>query len=456
MTQINKSPVQSESVRPVRVSRRETRRGTFLALLAWIFAVYDFIMFGTLLPEIRADFGWSEATATGIATAISIGTTVVVLGIGPIVDRIGRRRGMMVTVGGTAVASGLTALTMNPSYLVGVRSIAGLGLAEQAINATYLNEVYAATEDDKIKKNRGIVYSLVQGGWPLGVFFAAAFTSALLPLVGWRGVFLLATFPALVIVFMRRGLKETPQHSILDQARRLRKSGAVSEADELLRSHDLDHDHGAPLRAIFSRQFRRNTFFLSLVWIFNFFGVTAFTVLGTTLLTDGKGLPFSMSLVVFMVANLCAFIGYLIFGTLGQRYGRRNVIAVGFMLAAVSFGFMLLWADSTASVIIFYALGQSLMAGPFAALMFYMGECYTTDCRGTGTSFLNAMSQPGSIIAGIIITALLAGGASWITTGLIVGVGGVFLSGVAMLACKPMPELADFGAPVGAHRGVGA
>lgn len=429
----------------IKVSRRETRRGTIMAFVAWILAVYDFIMFGTLLPEIRAEYGWSEAEATGIATAISVGTAIVVLGIGPLVDRIGRRRGMLATVGGTAVASALTALTMNPAYLVAVRSIAGLGIAEQSINATYLNEIYAATEDQKVKKYRGMVYSVVQSGWPLGVFAAAGFTALLLPLVGWRGVFVLAALPALIVVLFRRSLKETPQYSIFSAAHKLKKAGKPQEADELLAKYGLDHDHGAPIKAIFNRKFRRNTVFLSLVWFFNFFGVIAFTVLGTTLLTDGKGLPFSVSLLVFMAANLGGFFGYLLFGALGQRFGRRTMVGVGFILAAVSYTLMLLWATDIVTVMVLYAFGQFFMAGPFAALMFYMGECYTTDCRATGTSFLNAMGQPGTIVGGAIITALLASGVDWTTTAMLVGVGGVLLSGILMFGCKSMPQLADFG-----------
>ncbi len=139
------------------VSIRETRKGTLFALLAWIFAVYDFILFGTLLPVIAEDFGWSNATATGVNTAIAVGTAIVVLAVGPIVDRIGRRKGMLLTVSGTAIASGLTALTMNAAYLVGIRSIAGLGLAEQGVNTTYLNELYAVSEDSAIKKRRGFI-----------------------------------------------------------------------------------------------------------------------------------------------------------------------------------------------------------------------------------------------------------------------------------------------------------
>src|SRR6478736_2619092 len=85
-----------------RVSKRETRKGTGIAFLAWVFAVYDFILFGTLLPVIKDDFGWSESAAIRISTAISIGTALVVFGVGPLVDRLGRRKGMLITVSGTA------------------------------------------------------------------------------------------------------------------------------------------------------------------------------------------------------------------------------------------------------------------------------------------------------------------------------------------------------------------
>ena len=46
-------------------------------------------------------------------------------------------------------------------------------------------------------------------------------------------------------------------------------------------------------------------------------------------------------------------------------------------------------------------------------MLFYMGEAYTADCRATGASLINAISQPGAIVAGIIVTTLLAAGARW-------------------------------------------
>ena len=111
-----------------RVGGRATRNATIIAFFAWLFAVFDFIMFGTLLPQISASFGWDNATASLVSTLVSVGTAVVALAVGPITDRIGRRKGMILTVSGTAVASALSSVTPSAAYLIGVRALGGLGL----------------------------------------------------------------------------------------------------------------------------------------------------------------------------------------------------------------------------------------------------------------------------------------------------------------------------------------
>ncbi|MDT0319222.1 MFS transporter [Streptomyces millisiae] len=426
-----------------RVGVRATRKATFIAFLAWLFAVYDYILFGTLLPEMSDHFGWSDTRASFISTLISVGTAVVALGVGPVVDRIGRRRGMILTVSGTALASAATAVTPGAGYLVGVRSLGGLGLSEQAVNATYLNEIYAVTEDEKIKKRRGLVYSLVQGGWPLGVLLAAAFVAVFLPIVGWRGCFLIAVFPALVIALARRGLKESPQFELELKLRELRKRGRADEARELARSYGVAEEESAPLAAIFRGPALRNTLVLGFAWIVNWFGIQVFSVLGTTVLTEGKDVSFTGSLVMLIVINAVGYLGYVFHGWVGDRFGRRNVVGVGWILSGLFFALTLTVANGTFLVVALYSLGMFFLVGPYAALLFYMGECYDTRCRATGTAFLNALSQPGAIVAGLIVTALLAADVSWNGAALLVGAVGTFLSGFVMFAARPVETLDD-------------
>src|SRR3712207_5377360 len=111
----------------------------------------------------QGDFGWSPEQAYLVNTLIAIGTAIVAFGVGPVIDRLGRRRGMMTTIGGTAVASALTAVipanagAATTAAVVGVRSLGGLGFSEQSVNATYLNEVFSLTEDENKKDRKSVV-----------------------------------------------------------------------------------------------------------------------------------------------------------------------------------------------------------------------------------------------------------------------------------------------------------
>lgn len=199
---------------------KQTNRAMVLALLAWTVAVFDYGLFGTLLPAMQDDFGWTESTAYLINTLIAIGTAVVAFGVGPVIDRLGRRRGMQLTIGGTAVASALTAVipaglgAASNTMTIAVRSLGGLGFSEQSVNATYLNEVFATTEDEKKRRNPGFYYGIVQGGWPLGFLLSSALAVLLLDTLGWRAMYLIATVPAVVLVFViGKKLKETRSSS---------------------------------------------------------------------------------------------------------------------------------------------------------------------------------------------------------------------------------------------------
>jgi MFS family permease len=153
-------------------------------------------------------------------------------------------------------------------------------------------------------------------------------------------------------------------------------------------------------------------------------------------LTEGKHVSFTNSLLLLIVINAVGYLGYVAHGFLGDRLGRRNVIAFGWILSGVLFALMLTVATSTLSVVVLYSLGMFFLVGPYAALLFYMGECYDTQCRATGTGFLNALSQPGAILAGVIVTSMLASGVDWGHAALVVGAVGTFVSGFVMFGAR--------------------
>lgn len=423
--------------KPNVITPKDARFATVLAFFAWTFAVYDFVLFGTMLPAMAKDFGWAPATSTAINTWVSVGTFVVAILLGLVADRIGRKRGMMLTIGGTAVASVATALTFNPLYLIGVRSIAGLGYSEQAINATYLNEIYDVTDDKFIKRNRGFIYSIVQGGWPVGVLLSAALAAIFLPTIGWRGSFLVATFPAILLIFMRMRMKETPQFQVQQRISSLVKKGDMREANQLAAVYSVPVEHDrTPLAAIFAPGKRRNTIFLSLAFFMNWFGTLTFSILGTTVLTEGKHVTFSNALIILILSNLVAFVGYVFHGWLGDRFSRRNVIAVAWILGGASFAIMTTLAQGAVMVVLFMSLGLFFQIGAYSALLYFMADSFDTKSRATGTTFVNALGQIGAVVGGIIITTMLTAGADITIAAFVVGALGTVASGLLIMGCR--------------------
>src|SRR5215208_6218564 len=377
---------------------RELVYPSIIAFLAWVVCVYDYIMFGTLLPKMAGDFGWATATSTLIATIVSIGTFFVAIFVGPMIDYVGRKRSLIITTAGTGLSSLLTGLTpgvFSAPYLAVIRAISGLGYSEQAVNTTYLNELYGN------RKSRGFIYAFIQGGWPIGVLLASAFTALLLGPAGWRGVFMLATIPALTVAVLALRLKESPRFLAM----------------------------------------QRHTIFLSLAFLTNWIGIQVFAVLGTTVLTEGKGVSFGSALTVLIISNAAAYIGYLCHGFVGDRIGRRLTIAGGWVISGLAYSLMLFGPSSDIFVLTMYTIGLFFIIGPYAALLFFMGESFPTRVRGTGASFVNAMGPIGAIAGGALLTAFLSvSGENMVLSAFLSGGVATILSGLLMLGTRNVTD----------------
>lgn len=424
------------------VSRVDVRWASVIAFFAWVFAVYDYILFGTLLPAISETFGWTTSFSTFIATLVAVATFVAALTVGPLMDWIGRAKGLVVVTIGAAISSGLTALTFSAWWLVLVRTFSGWGYSEQAVNATYLNELYASVEDsEERKRKRGRTYSYIQGGWPVGVLFASAMAAALLPIIGWRGVFAIATFPAIVIALLARKLRETPQFTGIREMRRLVAAGKQDEARALggeigVPLSAVQKREGLPLLQVFERSQLQHTVFLCLGFLLNWFGVQVFAVLGTTVLLDAKGITLGSSLVVLIVSNAVAFVGYVVHGIIGDKIGRRETIIGGWILSGIAYALMLFAVEGYAGVFTLYTIGLFFLIGPYAALLFYMGESYPTRVRGSGTAMANAMGPIGAILGSALLTGLLSSGFGMVRSAFIAGALTIFLSGLCLLGAR--------------------
>jgi MFS family permease len=163
---------------------------------------FDLLILGFMLRTISSDLGLSQARSASLVTATLIGAVVGGIGFGMLSDRLGRVRVLTWTIVVFAVFTGFCALAHGYWDLLLYRVIAGIGLGgEFGIGMALVAEAWPAAK-------RARASSYVGLGWQCGVVLAALVTPILLPMIGWRGMFVLGIFPAIAAYFIRSSLDE--------------------------------------------------------------------------------------------------------------------------------------------------------------------------------------------------------------------------------------------------------
>ncbi len=433
MNKIEENADKVSTWKPAPVTQKDINYASWIAFFAWVFAVYDFILFGMLLPVMGDHFNWNLAEQTEMATMIAIGGVIVAFAIGPIVDRIGRRKGIIVTIAGAGIASALTTLLagVGKSAIVVVRSVAGLGYAEEGVNAAYLTEMYSMSKSAKFQQRKGFIFSLVQSGWPVGALLAATLTAILLPWIGWQGCFLFAAIPCFLVAFFARKLKESPQFEIMQKISQLKKAGKDSDATTIANRFGVVQ-HQTSIKLAFQGKALRSTVVLSLAVLFNWASIQVFSVLGTSVIVNIHKISFENSLIILILSNFVGFAGYLVHGWVGDRLGRRTTVAIGWICGGIAFSLMIYAPNNLYIVIALYSVGLFFLTGPYSAMMFFMGESFPTHIRATGGSIIHAMGPIGAILSGLGITLVLKNGGEWSSAAFWFGAVPCFLSGIVV------------------------
>ncbi|QEE62322.1 MFS transporter [Salinibacterium sp. dk2585] len=408
------------------------RKISIVCFIAWVVSVYDFTLFGTLLPVIAEDFGWTTAESTTINTVLQVGVFIVSLVVGTIIDRLGRRNALIILMLGGALASGFTGLAMGAVSMVLIRSITGLSLSEEVVNAVYLNEIYRKV------RNKGFLYSLVQAGYPIGALVAAGMSALLLPVIGWRWSFVIAGVFALLVALLATRLPESPTFAAMKEVRRRTDAGDLQGAERLRREHELeDDDHEkVGLKGVFTRELWLHTTLLSAAWLFSWVAIQVFSVLGTTVLVEAKGVTFENALLILVGANAVGFVGYLVHGWVGDRIGRRATVVIGWGLGTIASVIMLLGPSVQAFILVMYALTLFFLTGPFAALLYYMGESFPANVRGMGTNVAHVMAPLGSILGSGLLSVYLVAGLDMSWAALLSGTAGLALAAICMFGTR--------------------
>lgn len=388
------------------------RRTFWASFGGWALDALDVQMFGLAIPVLIAAFGISKADA-GLLGSVTLffGAFGGWLG-GALGDRFGRVKALQITVATFALATFASAFAMSYTQLVVLKAIQGLGFgAEWACGAVLMAEIIRP-------EHRGRALGTVQSAWAVG-WGAAVLLSALVftyaPAdIAWRILFAIGLLPALLIIFIRRGLKE-PARAVAKDA----------EAPFL-----------ATLSGIFHGDVLRSTVVGGLFGVGAHGGYAALTTFLPTYLREVRHLSVlgsSFYLAVIIVAFFC---GCVASGIISDRIGRRANVAV-FAAACIATVLVYIFAPLTNGemLVLGFPLGF-FSAGIPASMAALFSELYPAGVRGTGVGFCYNFGRVVSAAFPFLVGFL----SDHIGLGPAIGIDAAFAYALVLIAVLLLPE----------------
>jgi len=363
----------------------------FAAWLGWGFDIFDGLLFNYVTPNaiptlLGLTIGSPEARAatlywTGLITAIFlVGWAVGGILFGPISDRYGRKRVLLITMVLYAVGTGLCAFVTSIEQLIVCRIIASLGIGgEWAAGCALVAE--AVPEDQRVEAG-AVLYTAA----PFGLFLATGINALIaghffadVPEVSWRYVLIFGLIPAAFAFWIRTFIKEPERW----------ESAAACAAP--LR-----------LREIFTPEIwprTRSALLMAMVALLTWWSCNAFIPVVSANLAQTEALQLGLdkgatSVLIeswktqaTAIFNTGGLIGTLLTIPLAKHWGRKPMFATYLGLSAVSllctFGLDL---PPQIRLYMYFFIGLTVF-GIFGAFTFYLPELFPTRLRATGSGF---------------------------------------------------------------------
>ena len=380
---------------------RTQRHAVVASYLGWTLDAFDFFLLVFVLKDVASAFAVS---LTAVAYSITLTLALRPVGafiFGRLADRYGRRRILMLDVGLYALFGALTAFAPSLLAFLVIRALFGVAMGgEWGVGASLAMESIPT-------ESRGLVSGILQSGYPTGYLLASAVFGLLYPHFGWRGMFVVGLAPAVLILYIRRGVTESP---VFSPERRPR----------------------APLGSVLLKHWKLAIYAVALMTAFNFMGHGTLDLYPTFLLKQRHLAPGTVS-VIAITYNIGGILGGLVLGVLSQRFGRR----LAMMAPLLALPAMWLWAFAPSAILLAVGafLVQFFVEGSFGVIPAYLSELSPPGVRA---AFSGTVYQLGNFIAAsnAVLETTLAErhGGNFAFAMTVVGAAAVFmLAGLALL-----------------------
>src|SRR5438477_1489881 len=405
------------TIGPLQLIRQATpgqRRTLLAAAMGWALDAFDAMLYSLVLALLMRDLGMSKTVAGSLGTLTLLASGIGGVLFGFLADRIGRKHALMASILTYSVCSFASGLATSIAMLALARFVLGLGMGgEWNTGATLVAETWPTDA-------RAKALSIVQSSWALGFAAAALVAGPVARYYGWRSVFFVGILPAIVTLWIQRGVPESDmwerplrdQPTVTDERDlpfdKLRAGLLANDARSEVPGGNVSSHVSTSFWVIFRPPYVRHTIALLL---FNFFALFAWWGLFTWIppylslpvSQGGRGFGVMGMTTLLVVLNLCGmFPGYASFGWVADRIGRRKAFLSYCLVAAV---LIPLYAAARSQVVLL-VLGTLVAffgTGIFSGSGIVGSEIFPTAVRARALGFTYNGARTLSSLAPLVI-----------------------------------------------------
>jgi MFS family permease len=360
---------------------RKAWRALFAAQLGWMLDATDFLLFNFALLSIQKEFGLTKQEVTLPVISALVASAIGGIAFGRIADRVGRVKAMTISILLYSLATAGMATAQNLWQLVAWRVLVGLGMGgEWSSGSVLVAETWPA-------QHRAKAMGIMQSGWAIGALIAAGLSAVVLEPYGWRVLFLLGAAPAVLAFVVRRTVEEP---------------ALWRERTETSRWSEM-----------FAPAYRRRVVLATLVAssvLLAFWGVTTWlpAFLATPVAEGGAGLTMTKGALWLILLQTGAFFGYITFGWVADRIGRRPAFTLFMIGATIVVPLFAFGARSTLTLLIVGPLVGYFAHGYFSMFGATLAELFPTRIRASAQGFCYNTGRLTSVAAPYAIGAASA------------------------------------------------
>ncbi|WP_432260884.1 MFS transporter [Cupriavidus sp. TMH.W2] len=385
-----------------------------LRTIALCFAIvaldgFDIAIVGFLAPHIRTEWSLSMVSLGPLFSAGLLGLMIGAFLCGPMADRMGRRRVLILSVAWFGAACVASAVAPSIGALIAFRFLTGLGLGGAMPNAITLTAEFSPS------RRRGTLLTLMFCGFSLGSALGGVVTAYLIEHVGWRGVLVMGgALPIVLVPMLALLLPESVRYLATRQGTQARIVAILARIDRRSvqpgQHYVADEPEGpsSPVGQLFATRYRKGTLWL---WLAFFCSLLLLYLMINWLpiLVQRSGLSLKQASMLAGLLQGGGVVGAIVLGMLLDRFNAYAVVAGAYTLGAASVACLAAVSSPAAMAAAIFVTGFCVSGSQVCANVL-ASAFYPTSSRATGVAWALGIGRVGAIAGSVSGAFLLAAG----------------------------------------------